>query len=636
MTRKTFRMSYVFRMVTIVPALATVTAATVAPAADTKPRMNLVFILADDLGWRDLGCYGSTFYETPHLDRLAGRGMRFTQAYAANPLCSPTRASILTGLYPARIGITAPVCHLPQEVFEEKLARQGAPEHRALQAASATRLKTEYVTLAEVLKAAGYATGHFGKWHLGREPYSPLQQGFDVDVPHWPGPGPAGYIAPWRSKRFNLPAQPGEHVEELMSQQAVRFIQAHKDEPFYLNYWAFSVHAPHDSKDELIAYYRRKAATLPADSPQRNPVNAAMIHCLDQAVGRIIQAIDEAGIADRTIIVFFSDNGGIHWADHSYAARVENPPVDVPITSNAPLRGGKATIYEGGTREPCLIVWPGVTQPGTVSDAIIQSIDFYPTLLEMLDVPMPTGQPCDGKSFVQALRGRPFERGPLLCHFPHYTPRTGAIPSCYVRVGDWKLIRFFCDNKDQTDRFELYNLADDLSEQHNLAEQKPDKVKELNQLIDRFLADTHAVVPKRNPNYRPTVAGWRALRDCTISLEDGALTVHSTGRDPGIMTRDVPKVPGPFIFELRMKSNSHGAGQVYWATDKRGTFKSDQSFIFAVGHNNQWIEYSMRLRVDKPITALRLDPCTAPGTVQFAWLRLLDTQKRVLAEWRFK
>jgi len=468
---------------------------------DTIARKNLVFILADDLGWRDLGCYGSIFYETPHLDRLAGRGVRFTQAYAASPLCSPTRASILTGLYPARIGITIPVCHLPRENFEARLAPKAPPDRKALHAVSVTRLKTEYTTLSDVLQSAGYATGHFGKWHLGHEPYSPFQQGFDVDVPHWPGPGPPGYLAPWLSEAFKLPAQPGEHVEDLLSQQAVEFIQAHKNEPFYLNYWAFSVHAPHESKVELIDHFRRKAAELPADSPQRNPVNAAMISCLDQAVGRIVQAIDDAGIADRTIIVFFSDNGGIHWANPSYV-RLADPPVDVPITSNAPLRGGKANIYEGGTREPCLIVGPQVTRAGTVNDTMIQSVDFLPTLLEMMDIPMPVGQPCDGKSFASALRGQPHDRGPLFCHFPHYTPKAGGIPSTSVRVGDWKLIRFFCDNPDQSDRFELYNLAEDLSEQHNLAENRPDKVRELSPRIDQFLADTGAVVPVPNPDYR--------------------------------------------------------------------------------------------------------------------------------------
>ncbi len=471
-----------------------------APAA--SPKLNLIFILADDLGWRDLGCYGSTFHETPNLDRLASRAMRFTQAYSANPLCSPTRASILTGLYPARIGITAPVCHLPEEYLTEELRDRMRPTSRTLEARSATRLNTTYVTLAEMLRDAGYSTAHMGKWHLGPEPYSPLQQGFGVDIPHWSGGSPPGtYLAPWKSPKLDLTARPGDHIEDLMAAEAIKFIRQNKDRPFYLNYWAFSVHAPHMSKPDLIRKYSQKAAKLPADSPQRNPIYAAMVQCLDDAVGRIVKAVDETGIADRTVIVFFSDNGGVYWTSD----RLEQPFEqwkDVPITGNAPLRGGKATIYEGGTRVPCMVIWPGVTKAGSTNESIIQSVDFCPTLLEILGAEAPKGHAFDGHSFTAALKGKPHDRGPLLCHFPHETPKTGTIPSAYVRVGDWKLIRFFCDNEDKTDRFELYNLAQDLSEKNDLAGKMPEKVKELNPLIDRFLQDTKAVVPKPNPAYR--------------------------------------------------------------------------------------------------------------------------------------
>lgn len=475
-------------------------------------RLNLVLILADDLGWRDLGCYGSTFHETPNIDRLASRSLRFTHAYAANPLCSPTRASILTGLYPARIGITAPAGHLLDESLTGKLPQHTHPDRRAIEARSATRLNTTYITLAEMLRDVGYTTGHFGKWHLGREPYSPLQQGFDVDIPHWPGPGPgATYIAPWKPPTINLPAKPGDHIEDLMAVEAIKFIRENKDKPFYLNYWAFSVHSPWNSKPDLIAKYGQKAAKLPADSPQRNPVYAAMVECLDNAVGRIVQAVEEARIADRTVIVFLSDNGGVHWADDRLGQAFEECK-DIPITSNAPLRGGKATIYEGGTRVPCMVLWPGVTKAGTTSESIIQSTDFCPTLLEILGVDTPKGHTFDGRSFTTALKGRPHDRGPLFCHFPHYIAKTGDVPSCYVRVGDWKLIRLFCDRQDQTDRFELYNLARDLSEKTDLAAKMPDKVKELNPLIDRFLQDTKAVVPKPNPAYRPTAKGQTSTR----------------------------------------------------------------------------------------------------------------------------
>jgi len=473
--------------------LALLGALVVSPVAaqSAKPprRPNVVFILADDLGWRDTSLYGSTFCETPNIDRLARRGMVFTQAYAANPLCSPTRASIMTGLYPARIGITAPVCHVPQEVLKETLQPKAPPHQKALACVSATRLSQDYFTLAEALKAAGYATGHFGKWHLGREPYDPLHQGFDVDVPHWPGPGPAGsYLAPWKFPDFQ--GRPGEHIEDRMAGEATGFLEANKDRPFFLNYWCFSVHSPWGAKPDLIEKYRAKARP---DSPQRNPVYGAMVQSLDENVGRLVQTLDRLGLAQNTIVVFFSDNGGVHFADVEGA----------PVTSNAPLRGGKATIYEGGTREPCIVIWPGVTKPGSRSDALISSIDFYPTLLEMTGLAPRPSQQLDGISIVPALRGKPLARDTVFCHFPHYIPATGNRPATCVRQGDWKLIRFHADNDDQTDRFELYNLKADLSEIKNLAGAMPDKVKELNALITEHLQQITAVVPVANPAYRP-------------------------------------------------------------------------------------------------------------------------------------
>lgn len=473
-------------------------------AAPAKP--NLVFILADDLGWSDTTFNApNAFYETPNIQRLAQRGMRFTQAYAANPLCSPTRSSILSGLYPARTGITAPVCHLPQVIMEKATVKQAGPTVKALVAQSVTRFDTRYHTLAEAFKAEGYATGHFGKWHLGPEPYSPLQQGFDVDFPHWPGPGPAGsYVAPWKfPAALNFPGTPGEHIEDRMADEAIKFIRAHKDAPFYINYWAFSVHAPYDAKPKLIEKYRAKAAKLPPGSPQRNPVYGAMVQSLDENVGRLIDTLDELKLTEKTIIVFFSDNGGVHWMAGTPEATAAAGIADIPITSNAPLRGGKATTYEGGTREPCIVAWPGLTRPGTSSPSIIQSVDFFPTFADVLRLKIPDTLKFDGRSFAPALRGAAHDRGPTFCHFPHTTPASGGLASTWVRVGDWKLIRFYCLADDQSDVFELYNLKDDLSETKNLAAQQPAKVQELNALITGFLRETEAVVPLRNPNYNP-------------------------------------------------------------------------------------------------------------------------------------
>ncbi len=459
-----------------------------AESATRKP--NVLFILADDLGWRDTSLYGSAFNDTPNIEKLASRGMRFTNAYSANPLCSPTRASIMTGLYPGRIGITTPGCHLPQEIFEASRPDKAPAAQKAIQPRSATRLKREYVTLAEVFKQAGFTTGHFGKWHLGPEPYSPLQQGFDVDIPHWPGPGPAGsYVAPWKfSPKLNFTGKPGEHIEDRMAEEAIRFITANKDKPFFLNYWAFSVHAPFDGKKDYIEQYRAKAD--PAN-PQRCPVYGAMTKSLDDAVGRLCKTLDDLGIADNTIIVFFSDNGG----------NMYNQVDGIPPTCNAPLRGGKATLYEGGTRVPCIVVWPGKLKTGSISDAFLSSVDFFPTLLEMVGVPKPADHKVDGLSQVPVLTGKESVRDTAFCYFPHYTPATGNLPGVWVRKGDWKLIRFFCDGPAQQDRFELYNLNDDLGETRNRADSQTDRCKELNALIDSHLADIEADFPVKNPAY---------------------------------------------------------------------------------------------------------------------------------------
>jgi len=426
-------------------------------ARKAKRRPNIVFIMADDLGWRDTSLYGSKFYETPNIDSLARRGMMFTNAYAANPLCSPTRSSIMTGQYPARIGITTPACHLQNIVLEKSLQTKASPRSKCLIANSLTRLKTEYYTLPEALKDAGYATAHFGKWHLGPEPYDPLHHGFDIDIPHWHGPGPpAHYLAPWHMgpKMTIKQGKKGEHIEDLMADNAVEFIKANRRRPFFLNYWAFSIHAPHEAKPQLEAKYKAKADPK---NPQRQPVNAGMIETLDTNVGRLIKAIDQAGLTDDTIIIFFSDNGGIHWPSRQCYP-------ELPVTSNSPLRGGKATIYEGGTREPCIVIWPGVIEPGSKSEQIISSIDFYPTIMGMINAKPGREQHFDGISIVPALKGERLAREAIFCHFPHgQAVRPGFQPSTYVRKGDWKLIRFYADGPRQKDRFEFYNLAEDIS-----------------------------------------------------------------------------------------------------------------------------------------------------------------------------
>jgi arylsulfatase A-like enzyme len=582
------------------------------PAAERPP--NVLFIMADDLGWRDLGCFGSTFHKTPNLDKLAARGLRFTQAYAANPLCSPTRASVLTGLWPARTGITAPVCHLPQVVLDKKLS-PGNPNTRVLVANSVTRLATDYVTLPEILKAAGYRTGHFGKWHLGPEPYSPLQHGFDVDFPHWPGPGPAGsYVAPWRfPPALGIESKEGEHIEDRTAEAAVKFIRENKDRPFYANYWQFSVHSPYDAKDALVAKYRK---AVDPDNPQRNPVYAAMVESLDDGVGRVLAALDECGVADRTIVVFFSDNGGVSWGgkggvEHKsdrFQADMKTPP-----TSNLPLRNGKASLYEGGVREPCIVVWPGVTKPGSVNDAVIQSIDWMPTLLEMTGVPPPAGVKPDGISIVSAIKGGALARDAIFCHFPHDTPASGQHPGTSVRRGDWKLIRLFAGNDDGSDLLELYNLKDDLGETRNLAAARPELARELNGLIEGFLKETEAVIPKLNPAFRAGGAaapaakaddplrGWTA-RGCEGATKGDALVVTGTGPTPFLGFGAGTKGPGSL--RLRARSANGGAGKVEWIPP--GAKQADARSVPFTLPPGGWHEVAVDLPADAAIGILRV------------------------------
>ncbi len=380
----------------------------VTPAsADSTP--NVLLILADDLGWSDTTLFGTTkFYRTPNIERLAARGMTFTRAYSSSPLCSPTRASVLTGLSPARTGITSPNCHLPKVVLKATAGTTAAPGKQTTIPDSVSRLDTSYYTLAEMLHDHGYATGHFGKWHLGPEPYSPLEQGFDVDVPHHPGPGPAGsYVAPWKFQDFDHdPDVPDQHIEDRMAVEAVDFMQQHRDEPFFLNYWMFSVHAPFDAKEALIDKYR--SSVDPAD-PQRSPTYAAMIESMDDAVGTLLDALDRLQLADHTIIIFASDNGG----------NMYNEVDGTTATSNAPLRGGKATMYEGGIRGPAIVVDPGIVAAGSRCDEIIQSCDIYPTLLERLAFEAREGQQFDGISIIPALKGGHLDRNAIFTYFPH-------------------------------------------------------------------------------------------------------------------------------------------------------------------------------------------------------------------------
>ena len=479
-----------------------------APAEGTDgisgPRPNIVLILADDLGWSDTSLHAaSALYPTPNIRRLAARGVTFTRAYAASPLCSPTRASIVTGQTPARNGSTAPVHHLPDVRLEPHVRPQAAVGDKARIVESVTRLDTRLPTLGRLLRDAGYRTAHFGKWHLGAEPYSPLEHGFEIDLPHTSGPGPAGnFVAPWGFANFP-PRGPDEHIEDRMAAEAVAWMETVQDEPFYLQYWQFSVHAPFDAKASLVAHYRDR---IDRTDPCHSPTYAAMVHSLDDAVGTLLDALDRLGIAERTLVVFTSDNGGNCYSGIPETDAAGTEFVAVP-TSNAPLRGGKATVFEGGIRVPEIVVWPGVARPGSRTDSVTQSTDLYPTLLAAAGVRPPGDHRIDGVDIRGAIEGRPFDRGPIVTFFPHAPGVPDWLPpSVAVHRGNWKLIRLFHQGEDGAHAWRLYDLANDVGERHDLAAAHPELVAELDAEIEQHLVDARAVVPLPNPRFDPARA----------------------------------------------------------------------------------------------------------------------------------
>lgn len=459
--------------------------------------MNLIMILMDDMGWKDLGCYGSTFYETPNLDRLAAEGVRFTDAYAACPVCSPTRASVMTGKYPARLGVTHYIGAGPER---GKLI--GAPY--------VDHLSLDEQSLAAALQEGGYRTWHVGKWHLGGEAYFPQHHGFDVNVAgcHM-GQPKYGYFSPYRIPHL-ADGPTGEYLTDRLTDEAIRLISEPSEKPFFLNLWHYAMHTPIQSpSEELTAKYERKARDLGLDRMQTfeegdyfpaehkkdqrirrrliqsDPRYAAMIENLDANIGRLLTALEETGQADNTVIVFTSDNGGLSTSEGS-------------PTCNAPLQEGKGWMYEGGVREPLIVKWPGVTQPGTVCAVPVTSTDFYPTFLELAGLPPLPEQHMDGVSIAPLLRGGEApDREAIYWHYPHYGNQ-GGTPGSSIRAGDYKLIEFFEDG-----RLELYDLREDLEEQHNLAEARPELAAELQANLKRWRERIEALIPAPNPDYAP-------------------------------------------------------------------------------------------------------------------------------------
>lgn len=427
------------------------------------PKLNVVVILTDDLGWTDLGCFGSKFYETPHIDRLASQGMKFTDAYSSCTVCSPTRASLLTGQYPARLRITDWIAG-----HKRPFAKLNVPDWTM-------QLATSIPNLANVLKSAGYATASIGKWHLGPEECWPEKQGFDVNIAGCHRGQPPSYFSPYKIETLT-DGPNGEFLSDRLTQEAVKFIETNKDKPFFVYLPHYGVHTPLMAKPQVVEKYKAKTDK---NAPHNNPIYAGLIESVDDSVGQLLSKLDELNLSDRTIVVFTSDNGGL-----------------IPVTSNVPLRAGKGSAYEGGVRVPLIIKWPGVTKPGSVENTPVISADFYPTLLGAAGIPNPNAASVDGESLEPVLRKTgPLKRDSLYWHYPHYHPG-GATPYSAIREGDFRLVEFHEDH-----HVELYNLKSDLSETHDLASELPDKAKALRGKLEAWRKSVNAQMPSENPEF---------------------------------------------------------------------------------------------------------------------------------------
>ena len=623
--------------------------------ADSK-KPNIIFFLVDDMGWMDTTVNGSRYYETPNMERLAKKSMLFTDAYTASPLCSPTRASIMTGQYPARVGITTAVGHRPPlEPGASRYPEKAAPFRKMIYANSRRFVRPEEYTIAEALRDGGYKTAHIGKWHMGLNPeHWPEAQGFEFSFHGAPDPGPPSYFSPYGFKAGTVTDGPeGEYIADRVTDEALKFIEANKAGPFYLNLWHYSVHGPWGHKKEITERFVNKKDPR---GKQANPIMASMLKSMDESLGRVLDKLDELGIADNTIIIFFSDNGGNAHSnsakDHKLA-RIKPghkrwPMIedwkkyagDLPPTNNDPLREGKGWIYEGGTRVPMMVCWPGVVKPETKCSEVVSSVDMYPTMLDMAGLRPKPGQVLDGEDITPLLKQTgTLKREAIFCYFPHGGPTRP--PGAYVRQDDWKLIRWFETSEYFPEPLELYNLKKDIGETKNLAKEMPDKVKELNALIDKHLKETGAAVPKRNPAYDPKAIalGRWVPKGCDVTLEGGTLKVAPTGKMFFIANaslRDV-KHTGAVVVRFRCRSTAAGSGRIQFRTAAQKEFpKKGQAVPFDLPAGDQWQEVTVALPVKGRLIHFRIWPGVTTGAVEFDWIRLCTPDGGVVKEWNFE
>ena len=491
--------------------------------APQKP--NILFILADDLGYHDLSCTGSTYYETPHIDRIAAEGMMFTEGYAACQVCSPSRASIMSGKFPARHGITDWIGARTGEEWrkQNRFNKLLPPEY-------IHNLPHEYTTLPEALKEAGYKTFFAGKWHLGSEGSWPENHGFDINKGGWNTGSPAGgFYAPWENPRLES-GPDGESLTMRLARETAEFMKTNRDTSFFAFLSFYAVHAPLETTQEKWAKYRDKAEQagiaetgfemghfLPIRQVQDHPVYAGLVDTMDDAVGVVLQALDELGLAENTIIVFTSDNGGVAAGD-AFA------------TSNKPLRAGKGYQFEGGIREPYFIKVPWLDVAGKKTDVPATGTDFYPTLLELAGLELKPEEHSDGTSLVPILKGGTIPERPLIWHYPHYGNQGGE-PSAIIRLGEWKMIHYYEDGRE-----ELYNLKSDREESTDVSAENPELVNQLSKQLFGYLNEVGARFPEKDPMYDAALEKQHLARirtELMPRLEKQRLQFLSKDFDPG-------------------------------------------------------------------------------------------------------
>lgn len=629
----------------------TILLCTAASAADEARKPNLIMFLVDDMGWMDSEPYGSQYYETPNFTRFAAQAMQFTDAYSV-PLCSPTRATILSGQYSSRHGITSASGHQPA-------APEGAspypdktpPQRPVIYPNSKNFFDPGIVSLPERLREAGYRTGHFGKWHLGTAPeHRPTEQGFDEAWFCVPDPGPPSYFSPYGVLTEGRPAgktkigtitdgPDGEYITDRLTDEVIRFITENRGKPFYLNLCQYGVHGPWGHKEAYTAAFAKKKDPR---GLQGNPIMASMLKSVDESLGRIMDTLEELGLAKDTFMIVTSDNGGnVHSnvpGDRKAEVPDSNPKSDqirdwrkwagdLPPTNNTPLREGKGRIYEGGQRVPLMVRWPGHIAGGTTKGTVVHAVDYYPTFLDVAGVEVTDQQPQDGLSLLPVLEGKgDLEREAIFTWFPH------LIPAVSVRAGDWKLIRRWEPHPDYPEVRELYNLRDDLGETKNLAPTMPEKVAELDALIDGFIADTKPIQPIPNPAYQAPKGDGKTnltrgtdglvVRKGTMEIVDGALRVTASGNEPFIGTAQ-GRITGPVKIRLRLRSAAGGAAKFAWKSPDQDDFQEGQVVDYTLSGGADWQEVERDLPVTGSLGTLRIFlPAKAGETVEIASIRI--------------